>query len=73
MTYGACQNGLEHTAVNPDVSGATMVSSESRIRDLEMSKEIMKMTRLKILSESGTAMMAQANQLPQAVMKLISE
>ena len=69
---GAYQNRLEHAAVNLDVSGAAMVSSESRIRDLDMSKEIMNMTRLKILGESGTAMMAQANQLPQAVMKLIS-
>ena len=46
-------------------------AAESRIRDADMSKEMLNFTRLQILTQSGTSMLAQANQLPQSVLSLI--
>ena len=48
-----------------------LTAAESRIRDADMSQEMLNFTKLQILSQSGTAMLAQANQLPQTVLNLI--
>jgi flagellin len=68
---GAYQNALEHTVTNLTTTGTNLTDAESRIRDADMSKEMLNFTRLQILSQSGTAMLAQANQLPQSVLSLI--
>ncbi|MDR2529399.1 MAG: flagellin [Synergistaceae bacterium] len=68
---GAFQNSLEHTINNLTTTGTNLTAAESRIRDADMSVEMLNFTRLQILSQSGTAMLAQANQLPQSVLSLI--
>jgi flagellin len=68
---GATQNRLEHTVNNLNVSAENLAASESRIRDTDMAKEMMSFTRSQILSQAGTAMLAQANQAPQGVLSLL--
>jgi len=68
---GAFQNSLEHTVANLTMTSTNLTDAESRIRDADMSKEMLNFTRLQILMQSGTAMLAQANQLPQSVLGLI--
>ena len=68
---GAFQNSLEHTVTNLTTTGTNLTAAESRIRDADMSQEMLNFTKLQILSQSGTAMLAQANQLPQTVLNLI--
>ncbi len=68
---GAFQNSLEHTVTNLTATGTNLSAAESRIRDADMSLEMLNFTKLQILSQSGTAMLAQANQLPQTVLSLI--
>ena len=68
---GAFQNRLEHTVQNLTTTSENLAAAESRIRDLDMAKEMTNFTKLQILSQSGTAMLAQANQLPQAVLQLL--
>ncbi len=68
---GAVQNRLEHTMSNLQVAYENMVASESRIRDADMAKEMMKFTKYQILFQSGTAMLAQANMLPQSILQLL--
>jgi flagellin len=68
---GAYQNSLEHTVTNLTTTSTNLTAAESRIRDADMSEEMLNFTRLQILSQSGTAMLAQANQLPQTVLSLI--
>ena len=68
---GAIQNRLEHTVNNLAVYHENLASSESRIRDVDMAAEMSNMTRLQILAQSGTAMLAQANQTPRAVLQLL--
>ena len=68
---GANQNRLEHTVANLNVSSENLAASESRIRDTDMAKEMMAFTRSQILSQAGTAMLAQANQAPQGVLSLL--
>jgi len=68
---GAYQNRLEHTINNLTVAGQNLTAAESRIRDLDMAKEMMNFTRLNILMQAGNSMLAQANQLPQAVLSLL--
>jgi flagellin len=68
---GAYQNALEHTVTNLTTTSTNLTAAESRIRDADMSQEMLNFTRLQILSQSGTAMLAQANQLPQSVLSLI--
>ncbi|HEX2174467.1 MAG TPA: flagellin [Nocardioidaceae bacterium] len=48
-----------------------MSASESRIRDTDMAQEMVNFTRSQILSQAGTAMLAQANQAPQSVLRLL--
>ncbi|SHH20165.1 flagellin N-terminal helical domain-containing protein [Tepidibacter thalassicus] len=68
---GAMQNRLEHTIKNLDVASENLQASESRIRDVDMAKEIMKSTKSNILSQAAQAMLAQANQNPQGVLQLL--
>ena len=68
---GAVQNRLEHTVKNLGVASENLAASESRIRDADMAKEMMSFTRSQILSQAGTAMLAQANQSSQGVLSLL--
>jgi len=68
---GAYQNRLEHTINNLGTSSENMASAESRIRDVDMAKEMMDFTKNNILSQAATAMLAQANQQPQGVLQLL--
>jgi len=68
---GALQNRFEHTINSLNVAVENLSASESRIRDTDMASEMMNMTRAQILSQAGTAMLAQANQAPQGVLQLL--
>ena len=68
---GAYQNRLEHTISNLTTSHENLTSAERRIRDTDMAKEMMNFMKLQINLQAGTAMLAQANQLPQNVLSLI--
>ncbi len=68
---GALQNRFEHTVNNLNVAVENLSASESRIRDTDMASEMMSFTRSQILSQAGTAMLAQANQAPQGVLSLL--
>ncbi|HEY1134521.1 MAG TPA: flagellin [Nocardioides sp.] len=68
---GAVQNRFEHTINNLNVAVENLSASESRIRDTDMASEMMNFTRSQILSQAGTAMLAQANQAPQGVLSLL--
>lgn len=68
---GAIQNRLEHTINNLSVTSENMTSAESRIRDVDMAKEMMEFTKNNILSQASQSMLAQANQLPQGVLQLL--
>jgi flagellin len=68
---GAYQNRLEYTIKNLDTSAENLQASESRIRDVDMAKEMMNFTKLNILQQAATAMLAQANQAPQTVLQLL--
>jgi len=70
-SLGAYQNRLEHTINNLTVAGTNLQAAESRIRDLDMAKEMMNFTKLSILLQAGNSMLAQANQLPQNVLQLL--
>jgi flagellin len=68
---GAIQNRFEHTINNVNVAIENLSASESRIRDTDMASEMVNFTRAQILSQAGTAMLAQANQIPQGVLSLL--
>lgn len=68
---GAYQNRLEHTINNLGTSAENLTAAESRIRDVDMAKEMMEFTKNNILSQAAQAMLAQANQLPQGVLQLL--
>lgn len=68
---GAMQNRLEHTIKNLDTSSENLQASESRIRDVDMAKEMMEFTKNNILQQAAQAMLAQANQQPQGVLQLL--
>ena len=68
---GAFQNRLEHTIKNLGVTEENLQSSESRIRDADMADEMMEFTKNQIMMQAGTAMLAQANQIPQNVLQLL--
>lgn len=68
---GATQNRFEHTINNLNVAVENLSASESRIRDTDMASEMMNFTRSQILSQAGTAMLAQANSAPQSVLSLL--
>ena len=68
---GAYENALEHTAETISVAALNLTQAESRIRDADMAQEMMEFVKLQILNQSGTSMLAQANQLPQAMLSLL--
>ena len=68
---GAYQNRLEYTARSLALACENLMASESRIRDLDMAKEMLNFTKLNILTQAGQAMLTQANQLPQNILQLL--
>jgi flagellin len=70
-TFGAIQNRLEHRLNNLSTYQENLVGSESRIRDVDMAQEMVNFTKLGILQQAGTSMLAQANQSPQNVLSLL--
>ena len=68
---GAVQNRLEHTIANLATSAENLTAAESRIRDVDIAVEMMNFTKYQILSQASTAMLAQANSKPQAVLQLL--
>ena len=70
-SMGAKQNRLEHTISNLDTAAENLQAAESRIRDVDMAKEMMNYTKNNILNQASTAMLAQANQAPQGVLQLL--
>ena len=68
---GAIQNRLEQTISRLDLTSENLQAAESRVRDADMASEMIDFTRNQILQQSGTAMLAQANQAPQSVLSLI--
>ncbi|MCV2392797.1 flagellin [Actinotalea sp. M2MS4P-6] len=70
-SLGAIQNRFDHTINNLNVAAENLTASESRIRDTDMAAEMVNYTRSSILSQAGTAMLAQAKSLPQSVLQLL--
>ena len=68
---GALQNRLEHTINNLGVTTENLTAAESRIRDVDMAKEMMDYTKMNVLTQAAQAMLAQANQQPQSVLQLL--
>jgi len=68
---GAYQNRLEHTINNLGTSSENLSAAESRVRDVDMAKEMMNFSKNNILSQAAQAMLAQANQQPQGVLQLL--
>jgi flagellin len=69
--YGALQNRLEHSINNLRIASENLQAADSRIRDTDIAKEVVEFSKNRIISESGTSMLAQANAIPQEVLKLI--
>ena len=70
-TFGAIQNRLGYTLENAAIYQENLTASESRIRDVDMAKEMVNFTKLQILQQAGTSMLAQANQSSQGVLSLL--
>ena len=70
-TYGSQQNRLEHTINNLNITSENLTAAESRIRDVDMAKEMMNFSKNSILQQAAQAMIAQANQQPQGVLQLL--
>ncbi len=68
---GAMQNRLEHTIANVNTSSENLTAAESRVRDVDMAKEMMSFSKNNILQQAAQAMLAQANQQPQGVLQLL--
>ena len=68
---GAIQNRLEHTINNLETTSENLTAAHSRIRDTDMAKEMMNYTKMNVLTQSAQAMLAQANQQPQAILQLL--
>ena len=69
--FGAVQNRLDHALAVAGTYQENLTSAESRIRDVDMAEEMVNLTKNQILQQAGTAMLAQANQAPQAVLQLL--
>lgn len=69
--FGAVQNRIEHTIRNVDTSAENLQASESRIRDVDMAREMMHFTKSNILQQASQAMLSQANQAPQSILQLL--
>ena len=72
-TFGAVENRLGYTLENAAIYEENLTASESRIRDVDMASEMVNYTKLGILQQAGTAMLAQANQAPQSVLNLLRQ
>ena len=70
-TFGAVQNRLGYTLENSAIYQENLTASESRIRDVDMASEMVNFTKLQILQQAGTSMLAQANQSSQGVLTLL--
>lgn len=70
--FGAYQNRLEHASKNLETSSENLSAAESRIRDVDMAKEMMEFTKQNILQQAAQSMLSQANKLPQGVLQLLS-
>ncbi len=70
-SFGAVQNRLEYTASSLSTYEENLRAAESRIRDVDMAKEMAELTKQQILQQAGTSMLAQANQTPQSVLSLL--
>ena len=70
-TFGAVQNRLEHVLANLATYEENLTASESRVRDVDMAKAMTELTKMQILEQAGVAMLAQANQTPQSVLRLL--
>lgn len=68
---GARQNRLEHTIASLAVTHENLTASESRVRDADVADELVSFTKLQILQQAGTAILAQANAIPQTVLTLL--
>ena len=71
--YGAAQNRLEYAASAQKSYHENLVAAESRIRDVDMASEMVALTKNQVLQQAGTAMLSQANQSPQGVLKLLGQ
>jgi flagellin len=69
--FGAVENRLQYSLANASIYEENLTSSDSRIRDVDMASEMVNFTKLQILQQAGTSMLAQANQSSQAVLKLL--
>ena len=69
--FGSVQNRLEHRISNLAAYQENLVAAESRIRDVDMASEMVNFSKLQILQQAGTSMLAQANQAPQNVLSLL--
>ena len=72
-SFGAVQNRLEHRLNNLATYQENLTASESRIRDVDMASEMTTFTKLNILQQAGTSMLAQANQAPQGILSLLRQ
>ena len=70
-TYGAAQNRFESAISNLQVASENTAAARSRIMDADFATETSNLSRAQILQQAGTAMVAQANQLPQGVLSLL--
>ena len=70
-SFGAVQNRLDHSLSVAAAYQENLTSAESRIRDVDMAEEMVNLTKNQILSQAGTAMLSQANQAPQSVLRLL--
>jgi flagellin len=70
-TFGAVQNRLEHSLSVSAAYQENLTAAESRIRDVDMAEEMVSLTKNQILQQAGTAMLSQANQAPQSVLRLL--
>ncbi len=69
--FGAVQNRIDHTLASLSAYQENLTASESRIRDVDMAAEMVNFTKLQILQQAGTSMLAQANIAPQSVLTLL--
>lgn len=70
-TFGAVQNRLQHTLNNLATYQENLAASQGQIKDVDMASEMVNFTKLQVLSQAGTAMLAQANSSQQSVLRLL--
>ena len=70
-SFGSIQNRIEHTLNNLANYEENLTAANSRIKDVDMASEMVNFTKLQVLQQAGTSMLAQANQAPQSVLSLL--